>query len=234
MVKAIIRAATVTGLRHRNANQRNQDAFKIHAGKDYWVVAVADGVGSLAFSRYGAKAICKSVCHVAKQYNKHRIDGNDVCSEIVKVFQQMIPQRYAGQCATTCLFAIFHKDGELLVGQAGDGMVALGMDGNYKVVSEKTEDFANIVHPINATKEFHGWKAIRTQMDFQKMKRLNLVLATDGVSEDVLPEKRDLFLEYLVNETRKNRDVKRILSTWDVPGSSDDKTIAIMELIDHE
>ena len=113
-------------------------------------------------------------------------------------------------------------------------MAALGMDGQYKVLSEKEEEFSNIVHPVNASKEYHGWKAICTKIDIQKTKKLNIILTTDGVSEDVLPEKRDSFLEYLVKETRRDRDVKKILLNWDVPGSSDDKTIAIMELFNHE
>ena len=234
MVKAVIRAASLIGTRHRNARQKNQDSFRKSSGREYWVIAVADGVGSLAYSHYGSRAICKSVCRAARLYSKKKINADDICSEIVMGFQRKIPQKYAQQCATTCLFGIYFRSGELFVGQAGDGMAALGMDGQYKVLSEKEEEFSNIVHPVNASKEYHGWKAICTKIDIQKTKKLNIILTTDGVSEDVLPEKRDSFLEYLVKETRRDRDVKKILLNWDVPGSSDDKTIAIMELFNHE
>lgn len=59
-----------------------------------------------------------------------------------------------------------------------------------------------------------------------------VVLCTDGISDDLLPEKKMIFTKELystyanMESEERKRDLKRWLNEWPVPGHSDDKTIA--------
>ena len=61
-----------------------------------------------------------------------------------------------------------------------------------------------------------------------------VVICTDGISDDLLPDKQMIFAQELnstyadLGSEDRNRDLKRWLKEWPVPGHSDDKTIACL------
>src|SRR5690606_36708505 len=61
-----------------------------------------------------------------------------------------------------------------------------------------------------------------------------VVLCTDGISDDLLPEKQMVFAQELystyadLESEERKRDLKCWLNEWPVPGYSDDKSIACL------
>lgn len=64
--------------------------------------------------------------------------------------------------------------------------------------------------------------------------RMALLLATDGVADDLLPEGRVGFLEFLVSRfgalppRERARALARELRSWPTPHHRDDKTVAVL------
>ena len=58
---------------------------------------------------------------------------------------------------------------------------------------------------------------------------LEIMLTTDGISEDIIPDKMSDFMSYVMSKVveNKKRGLKKLLTEWSFPGSIDDKTIVI-------
>ena len=99
---------------------------------------------------------------------------------------------------------------------------------------QKTSDaFANIVKPLSPQRPNPTWTT--KYIPEHRLNSIRLMLATDGVSEDILPNKESDFASYLidyVNSWRaKDRQIKllNILENWETPKSLDDKTIVLFQ-----
>jgi len=62
----------------------------------------------------------------------------------------------------------------------------------------------------------------------------SILLATDGVADDLVPEKRADFLHFLVSQygprpaTARTRAIAKELRDWPTPRHRDDKTVAVL------
>ena len=85
----------------------------------------------------------------------------------------------------------------------------------------------NEVSALNCTHEYHNWKIKNLKFDSNINCKLELLLSTDGISEDIIPEKREIFFDYFINlsSSKKESKLKDTLKNWSVPGSIDDKTV---------
>ena len=66
-------------------------------------------------------------------------------------------------------------------------------------------------------------------MNLKDIKELEIMLTTDGISEDIIPDKMSDFMSYVMSKVVENKKsgLKRLLTEWSFPGSIDDKTIVI-------
>ena len=101
------------------------------------------------------------------------------------------------------------------------------------MLAEKNADFANVVVPLMSDCPPERWKILK----LGATEELELMLATDGVADDILPGKEADFAHHLINaleaEPVSNRKtaLKSILDHWETPMSFDDKTIALYHFV---
>jgi serine/threonine protein phosphatase PrpC len=109
-----VRAASITGVRHRLAGQPNEDYFAWSQSDNLLVLAVADGLGSIVGSGQAALRACRAAVSAA------------LCGEVSALSALARAALHAanaaalGGGATTLVIAIVSRDGHLEVCRVGD------------------------------------------------------------------------------------------------------------------
>lgn len=225
--------ASVIGPFHVKAGLPNQDAWMVRRYKWGNVVVVSDGLGSKAHSDVGSKAACLAVFGAARCFQKNP-DANivDVLRLIHANWLVKIAPYAPSDCSATCLFAIQIK-GVITLGRLGDGMIAaIGeTDESCRLLSDDKQDsFSNYTSSLQEAFEPDQWETATVD----SAEYHAVVLCTDGIADDLLPEKQRSFARELcaayanLDWKERKRDLKRWLNEWPVPGHSDDKTIACL------
>jgi len=197
------------------------------------VVVVSDGLGSKAHSAHGSKAACLAVFDAAKSYrNNSEANIVDILRLIHANWLVKIAPFSPSDCSATCLFAV-QTEGIITLGRLGDGMIAvLGEAEKHCLIlsDNKQDSFLNYTDSLHQEFKPDQWET--TTIESAECKAV--VLCTDGISDDLLPEKQMNFVQELysayadLESEERRRDLKRWLSEWPVPGHSDDKTIACL------
>lgn len=225
--------ASVIGPLHVKAGIPNQDYWMARSYKWGNVVVVSDGLGSKIHSDFGSKAACLAVLEAAKSYqNTPNADIVDILRLIHANWLVKITPYPSTECSATCLFAM-HIGEIITLGRLGDGMIAtFGTTGeNHLIFSDNKQDsFSNYTNSLQQEFKPDQWETATIESETCNA----VVLCTDGISDDLLPEKQMAFVQelystyaYLGAEERK-RDLTRWLNEWPVPGHTDDKTIACL------
>ena len=213
------------GPSHIKNGQPNQDSFLIRLNDFLKVFAVADGLGSHKYSKKGSRAVCRAVLKTFKSFSEGVIKEEDITGAIEKNYRAALKKRHKSKAGTTCVFCVIFGD-VLYVGQAGDGVCCIDIDGAFKRTAPKGGDFTNEVHALSGDREFNAWKFRR--INIAAAKKIEIMLATDGVSEDILPDKMQGFMQYVFKRAfAEKRGLKKLLDGWSLPASSDDKTIVV-------
>ena len=224
---------SVIGSAHRKNNIPNQDAW-IGCHFDWGdVVAVSDGLGSRPKSDLGAKAACESVVEAAKAYhNCPDAKIENILRLVHSHWLVKIAPFDPNECLATCLFVI-RLNGKYLLAQLGDGLIAVcGKKGDDSILlnDSKQGSFSNLTYSLGQEFRLDQWQT-RTVRTWQ---RNAVVLCTDGISDDLLPEKQsdfaqELYLSYRdCSSHKRTNEIYRWLMDWPVPGHSDDKTVACL------
>lgn len=222
-----ISGASVRGVSHKENRLPNQDSFLCKKNKNGVVLVAADGVGSHKYSKRGSISVCKAVCKVFDLYLKKKIAKDDIGKTIEFFYKKLIKKRYSCQAATTCLFALIYNNSEIIIGQAGDGVILLRVDDRFVVFKNKNDDFLNEVSTLDCKREFSNWKIKNLKVDFDTNYRIQIMLSTDGISEDIKPDKREICMDFFINKAKQKYGILHELTNWQVPGSFDDKTVVI-------
>ena len=225
LTPVFITGYSVKGGAHKRDGKPNQDSFVIGHSPFVQYMAVADGLGSHKYSKKGSRAICKAVKMVAKQLSSGQISENVLTDRIYEFYRASLNDKIAEAAGTTCLFCIVTGD-KLYIGQAGDGICCVCIDGNFKMTGKKREgEFTNEVCAVSG-KGNVVWR-FRT-IDISEASTLDVLLMTDGISEDVIPEKCEGFMHYVMGEDGyPKKRIKKMLKYWETPGSADDKTMTV-------
>lgn len=223
--------ASCIGKSHVACSIPNQDAYSIKKNRYGVAISVCDGVGSDKNSHFGSKAACKSVYKVFNLYRKQKIAKEDIGSKIEHYYKRYVKLKYRKNAATTCLFAMIYNNSEIIFGQAGDGIILIEVNGKLIVFQEKKDDFSNEVVPLTCNSKYQHWKIKNLKFDFKTNVSLKLIIATDGISEDIIPDKRHTFLNFyydILKEKNASDILKKSIEEWKVPGSDDDKTMVVL------
>lgn len=225
--------ASVIGPLHVKAGIPNQDSWMSRRYKWGNVVVVSDGLGSKAHSDHGSRAACLAVFEAAKSYQKFP-DANidDILRLIQANWLVKIAPFSPSDCAATCLFAIQIED-LITLGRLGDGMIAIYGESEKNCLilrDNKHDSFSNYTNCLNQIFQPDHWEITTIKSAECKI----VILCTDGISDDLLPEKQMMFTQELydtysdLDSVVINKDVRGWLKNWPVLGHSDDKTIACL------
>ena len=228
--KEVLAGATVCGEHHKLHGTENQDAIGFAVNDSGMVMCVADGVGSHIYSAEGSKSAVAAVMQVFALLAQGGLDQTAVTEEICALYMEGIPAEHLGKAATTCIY-IAVVEQRIYVGLIGDGVCCLRKNGEMLFVSRKDDDFSNIVYPLSVGSTLSSWE-LRC-FDITEYDTIEALIATDGISVDIIPGKEGVCLDYFIRKISEtpgeNRNValSEILTEWGTDGSSDDKSVIV-------
>ena len=198
----------------------NQDSARLYISQKIVAGVVCDGLGSKKYSHIGSRALTKSLISAANIFDFSK--NLNLFEPLLKSLWNINKSPYSSDdCKTTLLFCII-KNSKIYIGRIGDGaIVVLGK--NDMVISAKDE-FANM------TTSFGGTVKIEWQI-FPEQDIDAVVIFTDGISDDIVPDyminfPKSFVLEYKnIRSSKKEYVIYEWLKNWPVKGHSDDKTI---------
>ena len=225
--------ASVRGPAHAQDGQQNQDAWLGRANRNVTLVAVCDGMGSRAHADFGARAACLAVADAARCWAQAEGAPPELLLRAVHALWNIrVHSVGREECATTCLFAVASPDGRLVLAQLGDGLVAmLKTSGEFVTLEPSGDRFSNQTTGLGVATSLADWRLYAEPM---LEPRTTILLATDGISEDLKPTRRSEFVAHLRNDlgsmpaAMRWRRLTRELRNWPVPHHRDDKTLALL------
>lgn len=227
-----VMGASVRGPAHRRQGLSNQDAWMSRLTSGTSLAIVCDGLGSRPNSAIGSRAACLAVADAVRHWASQPDVPPEMLLRLVHALWNV--RVYASgrdACATTCLFAVVTKDRRLLLAQLGDGLVMLKTPQGTITLEPPSDRFGNTTTGLGIAADVRDW---RFHFDPQFMGAVSILLATDGVADDLLPEKRTDFLTFLINQYGEQPALQRAhaiakqLRAWPTPRHLDDKTVAVL------
>ena len=209
-----------------------QDALGIINQKHFSLLVVADGVGSATHSEFGAKKAVDAVQKAVLEWRKLEKNDTKVLIQLIHFYWNLLigdSNFEKKECSTTCLFTYINKENNtILLGQLGDGLVLLKTKGEA-VFLKSTDDY-NFTKSLGSSKSYNDWNIKQTDFDSEDF---NLIITTDGISEDLVENKEVEFAEKLVvsmlkiKRNKRNGYLYQLLKNWPTKYHTDDKTICI-------
>jgi serine/threonine protein phosphatase PrpC len=226
-MKFLAYGATVTGPRHLDLKESNQDAMALSGNRGGWIAAVADGLGSRSRSAHGARHACLT----ARKFLRNASSELDLYSSLPAIHQQWLTAIMPinpKDAATTLIFARVSEDGIVHAAQLGDGFLLVKSGGKFSRITPERTAFGNQTWALEKNHLQSEW--VTTQFSLS-MPGDGLLLMTDGVSDDIEPSQLDNFFNAIYRDLSKKsrRKGRRWLDTelnnWATPMHSDDKTL---------
>jgi hypothetical protein len=224
--------ASVRGPEHRRQGLPNQDAWMSRLTQDSTLTVVCDGLGSRPHSAVGSRAACFAVADAVRHWAAQPKVPPDMLFRLVHALWNMrVHSNGRDACATTCLFAVGTKDRRLLLAQLGDGLVMLKTPQGTTTLEAPSDRFGNATTGLGIAADVREW---RFHFEPHFTGAASILLATDGVADDLLPEKRADFLTFLINQyseqpsLQRSRAIAKELRAWPTPRHLDDKTVAVL------
>jgi serine/threonine protein phosphatase PrpC len=184
--------ATIRG--DKDESIPNQDYIEIFENKDLMVTVVSDGLGSSKSSLEGAMIACRTV--IAEMQNFHHFHEISILGYRIQQNWTNIIGKKAGtpvEYRTTNSFvAVFKKEKKIIVGQLGDVLVSLRIDGLFRYLQSTSKDFSNETDCLGSGRDEHFNLAI-----YEFGHSFDFLIATDGVADELLTEKIEPFHDYL-------------------------------------
>lgn len=212
--------------------EKLQDALGIINQKYFKLFIVADGLGSAKNSDFGAKKAIIAVEKAINQWRKLEKKDNKVLLQLIHFYWNLLigdSNFEKKDCLTTCLFAYVDKlDKRMILGQLGDGILHFGS--KEEIVLVKSLDDYNYTKSLGNSKSFDDWNLKSFSFDINDF---TLLVATDGISEDLVENKETEFTEAIIQkmtklkQNKRNNYLKQLLENWPTKFHSDDKTICI-------
>lgn len=222
-------AGSVIGRNHELAGLPNQDAMSVKHFETGVVLVVADGVGSDEHSEFASQSAVEAVMDVFSRVMEKTLEKEDIAETLCSMFAKKLREKFDGTAATTCVFCAHIFNEGVFLGQIGDGICCGYHNGNPFVLVSKDADFTNIVDPLSPVTSPEKW----TICQLTDCQTIEVLLATDGIADDILPGKEEAFAHHLIStfeaidEDSRQTTIQEMLQNWETPKSYDDKTIAL-------
>ena len=226
-----VAGATLRGPGHRAAGLPNQDAWLARTWAEGAFVAVADGLGSRPLSHVGSQAACRSAgTALARWRMVDRAPVDLLLRSIHQDWRLFVHPQLPDACATTCLLGAA-IGGRLTLAQLGDGLAAaLHRDGQVTRLQPVERDFSNETTGLGLVRDLSEWRTAQVPAGDV----VAVLLATDGVSEELDLDHLDALIAWLVSElldlpaNQRSQRLARELRGLDAPGRVDDQTLAVI------
>lgn len=220
----------------------NQDAFRIGAVEDMDLayIIVADGLGSCKNSHIGAKSVVDMVENwLLSRLPEYSFLSDNVANILAKRLVNEWNTTYEDyniyEYDTTVHLAVFYK-GSLLIGGIGDGMAIISYD---NIICKDNINAQNLFSNVtNSMCSFNVMELLDFEVIMQDAysERAMMILSTDGIADDLIPDKKltlpEYFREVLSIQGIEvlQQELKDWIEDWDTENHSDDKTICYLSI----
>lgn len=223
-------ATSVRGPAHIKEGLPCQDSWLAVVTPRGRLAVVCDGMGSRPRSMDGARAATLAVRGAWRLWQKSPVGLIEDLIRLVEVAWRLrLGTIKAEEAATTCLFYAEDEFGRAAQAQLGDGLIARrAASGEVAVHPSRNEGFG-LTHALGSPHTLSDWS-----FAFVEPLKLHerLVLATDGVSEDLDVSKIGDLATWVTEDIGAKQNPVRALASelrnWPVPHHRDDKTILVM------
>lgn len=188
----------------------------------YIALGVADGVGGWSEAGYDSSAISRELCHLMKSvFEKSDSKSKDTPKQLLKAaFDDVLASAQVEIGGTTACLGILTPEKKLKVANLGDSWCGLFRD--YKLVKEtlfQTHNFntpyqlAKIPQHILRQAELQGKRYIIDKPEmcdeyvWDLQKDDVIMFATDGVTDNVVPQDIELFLKDQLSSGKSLQEV---------------------------
>lgn len=221
---------SVRGPAHSAEGRPNEDAWYARVSRAGGCAVVCDGVGSRSAARLGAQAGARSARRAWAIWKKSPAALPEDFVRLVEVLWRLeLGRTPLEDACTTLLFAGIRPEGTGLLAQIGDGLVGIHSDGEFRAVTEDRATFGSMSCALGMPHKLKDWNLVSLE-SFGSGARV--LLATDGIADDLVAEKREAFVTWLLHEfgerPNASRRLRRALARWPVPHHRDDKTLVIL------
>ena len=201
----------------------------------FTVIVVCDGLGSRPLSSQGSLAACDAVVDALRDWSPWPGASTNTLLRLIHSHWALRVTELGGPAhATTCLFAAGLAQGGLIVARLGDGLAAIrSPDGRIRAIGAEREGRLNETTGLGIATALTDW-TIHHEPGPEPSTAV--MLATDGVSDDIIPNRRESFVGRLretllaMEPGRRSGQIRRQLLGWPTPLHSDDKTLAMLWL----
>lgn len=203
----------------------NQDRLLVSMTGNCFIAVMADGLGSAKHARLGAALACEAVIRALQSGSSANVTWADRISEL---WTEMVAERdkKPSDCLTTCSFVVVQLDQRIIsTGVLGDTAVFVQTDGEMKSSTDQSRDFLNETECLgSSSSHFFLFDSHTYQKSFR------ILLATDGISEELEGPKVAGLVEHLRNNyfsTAKTSAglLKRNIKVTFGPLNNDDKSM---------
>ena len=180
-MRLIAGGASVTGPRHLELMEPNQDAMGLVGYRGGWLASVADGLGSRFRSDQGSRKACQVARRVMRTA-KNCFVLPDAIQSTHGQWLEAIGSIPPEDAATTILFARVTANGEVHAAQLGDGLLLMRCGGEFSCVTPERAGFSNQTLALEAEHKQNNW--IMTEGVLTRPGD-GVVLMSDGVADDL-------------------------------------------------
>lgn len=232
-IRNVYSMVSLIGKAHLDSVLPNQDYFLVKKNSFGTVIVVADGMGSKKKSDIGSKMVCKAVYDASQIWLKNNDNRNITLLKLIhNLWDIYIAPNSKEECGTTCLFALILKD-KIILGKLGDGIIAYKINDDFKIFTNEKMEFSNMTQSMHSIKKISDWTIEEIENNNEDLK---IMIATDGIAEDLIEKKIENFMIYLCDEilkirdlSKRNKKLKQLIQNWPTKFSNDDKTLVIFE-----
>jgi len=223
-------ATSVRGPGHVREGQPCQDAWLAVTDARASLAVVCDGMGSRPRSREGSRAATRAVRDAWRLWQQSPVGVIEDMVRIVEAIWRFRLGRVAAEeASTTCLFYAEDGHGRAALAQLGDGLIARRTADNAITMHPSRSEGFGFTHALGTPHSLSDWSLAFVE---PLALRERLVLATDGVSEDLNPERIGDLADWVADDLgalqAPARALARELRNWPVPHHMDDKTLLVM------
>lgn len=226
--------AAVRGPQHVKKARPCEDAWKGTELPAAVAISISDGMGSKPAASLGARAAAVVALRAARSWAAASAIGPDwICRLIEAQWRFEVAPHEPQNCAATCHLVAAHSQGGLVYVGLGDGM-ALLKSGNQpiqRLSNRPPSDFVNETLALGVNHRITDWTQAR--LPLPKVPWI-AALITDGIADDLRPDKLDEFLKWLREDigrkpaATRTEALRQALREWPTPGHLDDKTVAVL------
>ncbi|WP_018633618.1 PP2C family serine/threonine-protein phosphatase [Neomegalonema perideroedes] len=227
-MKFAVCGASVVGPGHLDLGAPNQDSLVVGGCRGGWIAAVADGLGSRRLSGHGSRGACRAARRVLREAPAESDPGAAI-PKIHAGWLQELGALSSQEAATTLIFARATAQGEVMAAQLGDGLLLARCGGLLRRLTPERSSFGDLTWALEENCAPERWILLRDRLS---QPGDGVILATDGVADDLRPEDLGGFMDavYATIRARSRRRAKLWLQDrlehWPTPLHGDDKTLA--------